>query len=217
MDRNREIESAAESRLVRLGDLKNFQVVDGDHDIRGWEVRAPEGPKVGKVEELLVDEAERRVRYVHVKVDKSALNIDNDRHVLVPIGAIGLDPNRKDVLLERLPIQGLAGVPAYKGGPITREYETSLRSYYGATAATAAAAAADAKDYYRDDLYSDARLRRGSSAEYDAGQVTGLPKVGDNEVTVPLTEGQEVIIKRPESGDEIVIKRNVTGAAEKRD
>lgn len=196
---------------MRLEELKHFQVVDGDNDIRGWEVRAPEGAVIGKVEDLIVDEAERRVRYVEIKVDRVALNTDKDRRVLVPIGAVGLNPEKKDVLLERLPLQGLAGVPPYERGPITRDYETSLRDYYGATAAS------DPKDYYGDDLYSDARLRRGPSAEYDAGEVSALPKLGDNEVTVPLTEGQEVIIRRPGSDDEIVIRKSTAGEAGKRD
>jgi len=114
-------------------------------------------------------------------------------------------------LLERLPLQGLAGVPPYKRGPITRDYETSLRNYYGATAVS------DPKDYYRDDLYSDARLRRGESAQYDAGEVSALPKLGDNEVTIPLREGQEVIVRQPGSSDEIVIRKSTDANSIKRD
>jgi len=49
-------------RLVRLEELKGFQVAEGDPDIRGWEVRTPDDRKVGKVEELIVDPVERRVR-----------------------------------------------------------------------------------------------------------------------------------------------------------
>ena len=76
-----------EIRLTRLEELKGFQVAEGDHDIRGWEVRTPDDRKIGKVEELIVDPAERRVRYIEVKVDRKALGFDEDRHILVPIGA----------------------------------------------------------------------------------------------------------------------------------
>ena len=51
-----------ELRLTRLEELKGYQVAEGDHDIRGWEVRTPDGNKIGTVEELIVDPAERRVR-----------------------------------------------------------------------------------------------------------------------------------------------------------
>ena len=105
-------------RLARLEELKGFKVAEGDPDIRGWEVRTPDDRKVGKVEELIVDPAERRVRYMEVKVDRKALDIDDDRHILIPIGTARLKEDKHDVLIERLPAQGLAGVPEYKRGPI---------------------------------------------------------------------------------------------------
>ena len=187
-------------RLTRLEELKGFQVADGDHDIRGWEVRTPDDKKIGKVEELIVDPAERRVRYMEVKVDRKALGWDDDRHILIPIGTARLNDDKHDVLIERLPAQGLAGAPAYKRGPITRDYETSLRNYYGATAV------GDPGDYYKDDLYDDTRMRtRRSDNAVDAGS---MPRLGDNEVTVPLVADQEVIVRRPGSDDEIVIRKS---------
>ncbi|HXV17138.1 MAG TPA: PRC-barrel domain-containing protein, partial [Gemmatimonadaceae bacterium] len=182
-----------DARLTRLEDLKGFQVAEGDHDIRGWEVRTPDDRKIGKVEELIVDPAERRVRYMDVKVDRKVLGVDDDRHILVPIGAARLREDGHDVLIERLPVQGLAGAPVYDRGAITRDYETSLREYYGATAATVPA------DYYKNDLYDDSHLRtrkedravatqaaagNAVAADAAAGDATALPRVGDNEVTV---------------------------------
>lgn len=185
-------------RLARLEELKGFQVAEGDHDIRGWEVRTPDDRKIGKVEELIVDPTERRVRYMEVKVDRKALGFDDDRHILVPIGAVRLKEDGHDVLIERLPAQGLAGAPVYQRGPITRDYETSLRNYYGATAATAA------DDYYKNDLYDDTRLR----TRKDGGaEVSSMPRVGDNEVTVPLVTDQEVVVRQPGSDEEIVIRK----------
>ena len=193
-------------RLTRLEELKGFQVAEGDHDIRGWEVRTPDDRKIGKVEELIVDPAERRVRYIEVKVDRKALGFDEDRHILVPIGAARIKEDGHDVLIERLPAQGLAGAPPYTRGPITRDYETSLRNYYGATAAGAAA------DYYRDDLYDDSTLRtRKDDRVSDRMDATGMPKVGDNEVTVPLVADQEVIVRRPGSDEEIIIRKSKNG------
>jgi sporulation protein YlmC with PRC-barrel domain len=203
-------------RLTRLSELKGFQVADGDNDIRGWEVRTPDDRKIGKVEELIVDPTERRVRYMEVKVDGKTLGVDDDRHILVPIGTARLVEGKHDVLIERLPAQGLAGAPAYKRGPITRDYETSLRNYYGATAAGVN------DDYYKDDIYDDARLRgrdrdivrdrdldRDRALTRDARDTAEtMPRLGDNEVTVPLAADQEVIVRRPGSDEEIVIRKN---------
>jgi len=209
MAKKRELTTDREVRLVRLEELKSFQVAEGNQDIRGWDVKTPDGKKIGKVEELIVDPTERRVRYMEVKVNREVLGAERDRHVLVPIGAARLKEDGNDVLLERLPAQGIAGVPAYRRGPITREYETSLREYYGATIADNPA------DYYRHDLYSD-RGFRGPSHENDASEVGALPWLGDNEVTVPLAEDHEVVVRRPGSDEEIVIRKTRTGDTETR-
>lgn len=192
--------TGTDDRLIRLEELKGFQVADGDQDIRGWKVKTADGRKIGKVEELIVDPAERRVRYMEIKVDKKVLGVDDDRHILVPIGTARIEGDGNDVLLERLPAQGLAGVPPYNRGPITRDYETSLREYYGATAVDSAS------EYYRHDLYNDEGFRRkGADASDDQSM---LPRLGDNEVTVPLAGDQEVIVRRPGSDQEIVIRKS---------
>lgn len=209
MGKNKDLSTDREVRLVRLEELKGFQVAEGDHDIRGWEVKTADGRKIGKVEELIVDPYERRVRYMEVKVEREVLNTDHDRHVLVPIGAARLKDDGNDVLIERLPAQGIAGVPAYQRGPITREYETSLREYYGGTVGDNPA------DYYRDDLYSERGFHRPSS-ENDAGEISALPKLGENEVTVPLVGDQEVVVRRPGSDEEIIIRKTKTRDTESR-
>ncbi len=205
MDKDRNTRSI-DTGLVRLAELKGFHVADGDSDIRGWEVKTPDGNRIGKVEELIVDPAERRVRYLEVNVDRNVLGLDEDRHILVPIGAARIEDDGNNVLIERLPAQGLAGAPAYTRGPITRDYETSLRGYYGATAAPSA------DDYYRNDLYDDSRFRRTDAAD----RAGGLPQLGDNEVTVPLTGDQEVIVRQPGSDQEIVIRKSTSDADEAR-
>jgi hypothetical protein len=206
MHRNEDI------RLARLEELKGFQVAQGDHDIRGWEVRTPDDRKIGKVEELIVDPVERRVRYMEVKVDGKTLGVDDDRHILVPIGTARLKEDGHDVLIERLPVQGLAGAPVYKRGPITRDYETSLRNYYGATAASDVQA-----DYYKDDIYDDTRLWSRKAAldpsrvDTPSADAAAMPRVGENEVTVPLVADQEVIVRKPGADQEIVIRKTRNG------
>lgn len=199
MTRNSNV-TGTDARLIRLEELKGFQVAEGDQDIRGWKVKTPDGKTIGKVEELIVDPAERRVRYMEIKVDRKVLGIDDDRHILVPIGTARIEDDGNDVLLDRLPAQGLAGVPAYSRGPITRDYETSLREYYGATAVDSAS------EYYRHDLYNDDGFRRKTGDARD--DRSALPRLGDNEVTVPLVGDQEVIVRRPGSDQEIVIRKS---------
>lgn len=174
----------ADTRLVRLEELKDFQVADGDQDIRGWTVKTADGNKIGKVEELIVDTTERRVRYAEVKLDGKAVGLDEDRHILVPLDSARVVSDGKDVVLNRLDAKRLSGVPAYRGGSISPDYEGALRDYYAVDA-----------------------------TRTDAG---GLPRLGENEVTIPLTGGEEVIVRRPGSNEEIVIRKS-TGRDEVRD
>ena len=50
-------------RLVPLDQMDDFKVADGDPDVRGWDVVASDGQKVGHVEDLLVDPGAMKVRY----------------------------------------------------------------------------------------------------------------------------------------------------------
>jgi photosynthetic reaction center H subunit len=164
IDRDREVVRAdsvrtggtpanASHRLDRLSDLDDYKVADGDPDIRGWDVKTPDGRKVGKVDELVVDTSEMRVRYMDVKVDKKVLGADDDGHVLVPIGTARLNDDEDDVLIDRLPASGFAAGTHERGRPITREHETALRSTYGDSRY-----AGSDDDFYADELYDDRRF-----------------------------------------------------------
>lgn len=210
---DRDTTPADDRRLIRLVELKDFGIAEGDNDIRGWEVKTADGKTIGKVDELIVDPVERRVRYMDVKVMKDVLGTHVDRHVLVPIGTARLNEDGNNVLVERLPARGLAGVPPYTPGPISRDYETSLREYYGASAVD------DSVNYYGHEMYDDRGIRGGRRIDRPADVASGgrtephsaggtaMPVLGDNEVTVPLVGDQEVIIRSPDSDQEVVIRK----------
>lgn len=64
------LNTAAAGKLVHLGNLDDFEIADGEPDIRGWDVRGADGILVGKVEDLLIDTAAMKVRYIEVKLEK---------------------------------------------------------------------------------------------------------------------------------------------------
>ena len=51
-------------RRLQEMDRSDFEVVDGEPDIRGWDVKNANGQKIGEVEELIVDAQEKKVRYM---------------------------------------------------------------------------------------------------------------------------------------------------------
>ncbi|HEX5872916.1 MAG TPA: PRC-barrel domain-containing protein, partial [Longimicrobium sp.] len=123
-------------RVVPLGQLDDFKVADGEPDVRGWEVLASDGRKIGEVDELLVDTAAMKVRYLDVDVDDGMVAGGTDRHVLIPIGYARLDEDRDCVMVEALAAADLGGMPAYDQGPLTRDFETSVRESFSARRGT---------------------------------------------------------------------------------
>ncbi|MET0400649.1 MAG: PRC-barrel domain-containing protein [Longimicrobiaceae bacterium] len=163
-------------RVVPLDQLDDYKVAEGDPDVRGWEVVASDGRKIGEVDQLLVDTAAMKVRYLDVDVDNDLVagaTDASDRHVLIPIGYARLDEGSDRVIVDQLASSDVVGLPEYTHGPITRDFESSVRSRFdagytaGGTAATAGASGLASTestettrdtDFYSHDLYDDNRF-----------------------------------------------------------
>jgi len=59
-----------EIRLAALGELNEYERAGGSLDVRGWDVVASGGERLGAVCDLLVDPGARRVRYLEVELDR---------------------------------------------------------------------------------------------------------------------------------------------------
>jgi sporulation protein YlmC with PRC-barrel domain len=151
--------------LVHSKDLKDFKIPDGDPDPRGWDVKASDGQKLGKVEDLVIDTGTGRIRYLEVAVDKDLKKDGGRDYVLIPVGAGRLNADSDDVIVD-LSTTDIAGFPAYDRERFSRDYEDSLRTYVGsrprdkaadvAAGTAAGAAAADRNiDYYAGPEYDD--------------------------------------------------------------
>lgn len=126
-DRGRRIDDAETTpRVAALSKIHDFDVADGTPDPRGWTVRDARGTDIGKVHDLIVDTVAMRTRYLDVKLDKKAVNLDSDRDVLIPVGQARLDDDDDRVILSSLAATQIATLPEYTHGDIDREYESSL-------------------------------------------------------------------------------------------
>lgn len=204
-------------RVVPLDQLDDFKVADGDPDVRGWEVVASDGRKIGEVDQLLVDTAAMKVRYLDVDVDNDLVagsSDTSDRHVLIPIGYARLDEGSDRVIVDQLASSDIVGLPEYTHGPITRDFESSVRSRFdsgyttGATGAAAGAAglastgAADTtrdtdNDFYSHDLYDDNRF-------YGARR-----NMEGDEARLTLSEEELAVRKQRMSAGEVDIHKRV--------
>lgn len=79
------------AHLVPLGDMRGWNVRDGEADIRSWEVKTVSGKVLGHVRELLVDAKAGEV--VMIDVDLAG----TDRHAYVPMRVVEIDRARRQV------------------------------------------------------------------------------------------------------------------------
>lgn len=123
--------SVAPGMLIPLSKIEDEYILpDPLPDFRGWRVALPDGRRVGRVSDLIVDTDRMIVKYIEVKVDKDVLGADDDTYRLVPIAAARLDDDGEGVVIDRLPGASLADSPRHTGGAPTREQERALRDYY---------------------------------------------------------------------------------------
>ncbi len=126
-----------EGQLVRLDEVSHrFQLAEGNPDIRGWDVRAREGRKIGQVDDLVVDTAKRKVRYVEVKVDEDIAGTNDDCWMLFPIGRARLDDDADEVRLDAS-ASDIREMPTRERGRFTADDDRSLRGRFRARSSTA--------------------------------------------------------------------------------
>jgi uncharacterized protein (TIGR02271 family) len=196
--------------VVPLDDLNDFEVADDNPDVRGWDVVTSDGRKVGEVDELLVDTAAMKVRYLDIELDKEIRGSDRDRHVLIPIGQARLDDRDDRVLIERVNTEQLRTMPAYNG-QLDRGYEDSLRSHFGTSSGSRSASE---RDYYSGEHFDDSRFygaRRGSGAgaRSRAGREGSDRDRHDREDRLTLSEERLAVGKRQHEAGEVHVKKHV--------
>lgn len=166
-------------RLQEL-DRSDFVIVDGEPDIRGWDVKNASGHKIGEVEELIVDAQQKRVRYMVVDLDDNELKLDH-RKVLIPIGMAELEKDDDDVILPNVQAEHFRSLPDYDRNNLTPETERDICKVFGRadTAMTPTTSEEHHTDFYRHDYYSadnlyKNRLHEAQAAKSDSEYERGL-------------------------------------------
>ncbi len=117
--------------LRRLRDLTDFEVADGNPDVRGWTVRGSDGQALGTVFELIVEPEAMKVRYLDVELDARFHINEHENHILLPIGVASLDAEDDNVFVPALNAESVLHYPPYVEIQITRAYETAMMRALG--------------------------------------------------------------------------------------
>jgi uncharacterized protein (TIGR02271 family) len=179
-------------RVMSLNDLPGYKVAEGEPDIRGWDVMASDGQRLGRVDDLLVDTQANKVRYVDVEGGTQG-------HVTIPIGYARLERDRNQVLVDRLSNDQFQALPAYNRGPITRDYEEQVGRACNLNASPAT------PDFYENEAFRGDEMRLTLSEEELS---VGKRQVAAGEVGVHKTvETRHVHEEVPLRHEEVEIER----------
>lgn len=142
--------------LEVLGD-SDYEIADGQPDIRGWDVKDSQGRPIGIVDELLFSPEARKVRYL--LLDLNEKTEDDYRQVLIPIGVAELHAENDDVIIPGIAVEQLADLPLYAQGHLTPGEEYRIRSVFeGLHADAYSQSTYDRGDFYTHRHFDDARL-----------------------------------------------------------
>jgi stress response protein YsnF len=199
------------NRNRRLQELSgsDYEIADGDSDIRGWDVKDASGRRIGEVDELIFDVESRKVRYMVVDLDDDELDLDDDRDVLIPIGLAQLDEDDDDVILNNVTADQLRALPEYDDDDaIDTTYESNIRRVFGGVggaALTGAALTSDSDtvrdrdtDFYNHEHFNDANLRR--NRRQDASRDTDITNDRTDETIPVIRENLQVGKEEVERG-----------------
>lgn len=157
-------------RRLQEPDESDFEIVDGQPDIRGWDVKTADDTTIGEVDELILDARERKIRYMVVDLDEDALELEDDRKVLIPIGTAQLHEKDDEVILDNITTGQLRQLPKYERDNLTEETEYSISSILGRKDTYSGDVMNE--DFYKHEHFNEDNLyqRRASESSNSIGQ-----------------------------------------------
>lgn len=177
-------------RLQELGG-SDYEIAEGQPDIRGWDVKDANGKTIGEVDELIFDVQSLKVRYIVLDLEGNVLDLDT-RDVLVPVGIAQLQDKGDDVILSGVTADQIRSLPEYNKDMIDAEAENKIRNVFagaGGAALTGAALTPGAgrdsdDDFYNHDHFNEDNLYRNRNAN------------AENTTTIPVIEEELQVGKR---------------------
>jgi sporulation protein YlmC with PRC-barrel domain len=105
----------------------DYEIVDDQPSIFGWDVKDTHRNKVGEVYELLFNPDTRKVRYIVVDMESNDADLEEGR-VLVPIEIADFDLENDQVKLPGVSITNLLALPLYeRGREIDKDTDEEIR------------------------------------------------------------------------------------------
>jgi len=228
--------NTSSSSLVRLSDA-DYEIAPGEADVRGWEVCLANDEKIGEVDDLIIDPEAGKVRYLEVALDREAVGLERDRHVLVPIASAQLDTNDEDVVLAGMTRATVLELPEYDGQQSGSGYDQTSQSHASDDLTSASTdrksqritrSAEELRIGKRADKTGEVRVSKHVETERVTQSVPlrseevrverrpvehavgSAGEMRNDEIVIPIIEEQAIVEKRPVVKEEIIISKEPT-------
>lgn len=179
-----------EKQLKYLSELSDYKVDDQYADVRDWEVKDSALRPIGTVKNLLVNMKSKQVVYLDVKVDATIIDAKHDpygtpanpdmrefvnekgeNHIIIPIGLVDIDMERKYVFTESIDHNTFASTKRIRENmPIDRGYENSVLSSYRRNYDDQPTTGTTDGDMENSEVYRKERENRTIQSEYSSGE-----------------------------------------------
>jgi hypothetical protein len=158
------------NHLEELGG-SNFEIVDGQPNIKGWAVQLEEEVRIGEVDELLFDPESHNVRYLVVDLEGEETRLA-ERKVLIPIGVAQLFEDTELVLLPNISLQQLGALPGYERGAVSPGVELMIRTIFEGTSTEGRVAddVYEREGFYRHNHFSEDNFYKHNKASLTEGE-----------------------------------------------
>ena len=148
-------------RLQELGG-SDFEIKDGQPNIKGWKVRTESGERMGEVDELIFDAQARKVRYIVLDLEDNDWDLDS-REVLIPIGMAEIHRDDDVIILPDISAAQLQSLPEYDSDRLSSIDENAIRGAFTGTGASIPGHVEQtdlASDFYDNEYFDENRLNR---------------------------------------------------------
>jgi len=205
-------------RLVPLRELGDWDLADGEPDIRGWEVRTLGGRVLGEVDELLIDRDEGEVVMLDIDLAGSS------RKTLAPLRAVQLDREDRIVRIDTADLEQ-EELPAIDRADVSEEDARTFSERYGR--AYGSHGWNEQRDYVvgrgEHDLHfkgrKDDRAREvaATDREVPIEREASDSDTSRAERRARYSGGEQVIERRPVVVEEVVVRRRVVDEEQRED
>ena len=211
--------------LRRLSDA-DLKVADNEPDVRGWAVVSRDGRTIGEVDDLIVDPAAMKVRYLEMDPDEDVFG-NGAEPIYIPIASADVDSTGERVIVEgdAAAVRGL--VPSDFASQFSASTNTRSHASRGGDGAQRLTRAEeevrigkraveggevrvgkhvetehvrDQVDVTREQIHIDRRPVTDARGAAEIGAST-------NEIRVPIVEEEVMVEKRPVVKEELVISK----------